>query len=253
MNHPSHSATTASSASGQASYKRIISPFLSTIRKTLTLGTREKNISINGCRHEFFPGHPVIVGYVLLLGGEKSQTRFWVTGDTDDKYVVTLTIQSKERDGSAIQIDKKSLSEAMEKAQGMTQKDIFKNLQVGDYSWMKTIDPKKSELTRLQEWAHKNRLRVHDDSSATHFMMTVRKHIVSTIATARRLELERFLVAAIMQEHDSGRLAEVYNDCGWTYLAERKDLAELNPEKLAREYEDKLPMEVFEVPYYSGL
>ena len=250
----------ASSASGQTNFDgdfRLIQPWLPTIRKTLTVGTREKDISLNGHRHKSFPGHPVILGYVLLLGGEERHTHFWVTGDINNEYKVTLTIQNKERDGSPLPIDENSLQEAMRKAQGMTHKDILTNLHVGDYSWPKANEMKKSDLTRLREqiqrnneWAQLNPWRVHNISSDTDLTVPIGDHVVRTISTARFKERERFHWAALFSI--PGRLAEVYNDCGWPDLAERKGLVELHPSYQAIKYEETLPMEAFEVPFYSG-
>ena len=240
MNHPPHSTTTASSASGQADFNgdfRIIAPFLSTIRKTFTLSTHEKNLCPSGHRHQSFPGHPVYLGYVLL-GGEEWQTPFCVTGDTDDEDNVKLMIQDKNRDGSAIPISEETLLKAMKKAQGMTQMDILRNLEVTGYWWMDMIETNKSELLPFERCFRENAKLMRDDFCATYFENTIIKYVVHTIANARCLELGRFLLGSTMR--GSGGLAEVYNDCGWTDLAERKDLAELNPEKLAKEYENKL-------------
>lgn len=237
MDHPPHSTTTATSASGQLDfddYSRIVAPFLSSIhiRKTLTLSTRETNTYIRGHRHKSFPGHPVIVGYVLL---EDCRTPFWVTGDTDAEDGVKLTIQDKNRDGSAIPISEEKLTKAMSKAQGMMQMDILKNLEMPGSWWRDMIETNKSGFDLFQPWFRENAVLMRDEFYATYFKETIIKYVVHSIANARRLELGRFQIESMMRR--SGRLAEVYNNCGWT------DLAELNPEKLAKEYEDKLVME----------
>ena len=168
---------------------------------------------------------------------------------------MTLTIQNKERDGSAIPIDEKSLQVAMKKAREMTQLDIYKNLEVGDYSWMKLNEEKetmKPELTYLQEWAQRNPERVRDNSSNTYFGHTIRIHVFNTIANARSEERGRFYRAAMMQKQKPGQLAEVYNDCGWTDLAMREDLVEMDPYVQATKYELNLPYEAFGFPKYLG-
>ena len=75
------------------------------------------------------------------------------------------------------------------------------------------------------------------------FTDTILKHVLQTLSHHKSVERKRF---ANMLSRPNG-LAEVYKECGWTDLAERKDLAKMDPVKLAKEYDDlclnKLAME----------
>ena len=91
---------------------------------------------------------------------------------------------------------------------------------------------------------------MHSISSDTDLTVPIRDHVVGTISTARFKERQRFHGATLFPI--PGRLAEVYDDCGWPDLAARKGLVELHPSYQASKYEETLPMEAFEVPFYSG-
>ena len=73
---------------------------------------------------------------------------------------------------------------------------------------------------------------MRNDCCDTFFTNKVVNYVRQIIADARRRELDRFLALA-----KYGRHAEVYMQCGYWDLAERKELAELDPVKLAIEYE----------------
>ena len=66
------------------------------------------------------------------------------------------------------------------------------------------------------------------------FMDTILKHVLQTLSYQRAVERKRIM---IMLGKPNG-LAKIYKECGWTDLAERKDLVKMDPVKLAKEYDD---------------
>ena len=252
MDGPSHSATTAPSALVLANFDgdaRVIAPFLSNTRKPCIQRT-EKNLYIgSGHRRQSLPGNPVIVGTVQLAGFEECKPPFCVTGDTDDEDNVTLTIQDIDAQGRAIPVSKEILHKAMKKAQGLTQTGIMRILEVPSYEWKWMVENNMEELWVAHPSVRENPLMMREHYLHL-FMDTVLKYVVQTISHKKAQERERFMV---MLRKPNG-LAEIYKLCGWTDLAERKDLAKMDPVKLAKGYEDlclnKLAME--ELPMHPS-
>ena len=212
---------------------RIIAPFLSNIRKPYIQRTKKNLYYGSGHRRQFLPGNPVIVGTVQLAGFEEFKPPFCVTGDTDDEDNVTLTIQDIDAQGRAIPISKEILQKAMKKAQGLTQTEIVRNLKMPSYLWTWMVENNMEELWVVRTSVRENPLMMRDHYLHL-FMDTILKYVVHTISHKKAQEWVRFLV---LLRKPNG-LAEIYKLCGWTDLAERKDLATMDPVKLAKEYED---------------
>ena len=236
MDDPSHSVTTAPSAPSPASFNgdyRIICPFLSNTRKPCIQRTEKIFYIGSGHRRQSLPGNPVIVGTVQLAGFEECKPPFCVTGNTDDEDNVTLTIQGRDEQGRSIPVSEEILQKAMKKAQGLTQTDIMRNLEVTSWLWKQMVEDNTGEHYVAHPSVRENPLIIRDQYFHL-FMDTILKHVIQTISHQRAMERERFL---IMLRKPNG-LAEVYKLCGWTDLAERKDLAKIDPVKLVEEYEE---------------
>ena len=214
MADPSHSATTASSGPGSANSqidKRILGPFLSTVRKPLSTSVHEDLRYEAGLLRKSFPGNPVLIGHIPVHG----RWRVYVTGDTDDQDNVTLSVQSKNIRGVA-RPDNELLAEGLGYLQGLTQPDIRIFLQVDPAMWAECMKPNTDvECLELVDERFGNNPSWVRDSLPKLFRIAITNYVVQTIKAAREKERREFLALA-----RANRPKEIYSRCGWLDLAQ---------------------------------
>ena len=235
MADPSHSATTGPSASDLEKFNgdaRIIAPFFSIIDKPCSQRTQKDLYISPGHRRQSLSGNPVLVGTIQLAGFEEFKPPLCVTGDTDDEDDVTLTIQAIDQHGRGIPVSEEIPQKAMKKAQALTQEDIMRKLEVPSNLWEEMV--KKHWTKSCVAHAPSGNPLATRAYYFPLFQDTISKYVLQTLSHQRFKERKRF---ENMLSRPNG-LAKVYKECGWTDLAERKDLAKMDPVKLAKEYDD---------------
>lgn len=194
---------------------RIITPLLLNTRKPLTISDTNDLRHEPGLRRQYFPGNPVIVGYVRLGGFAEGQ-RLCVTGDTHDQDNVTLTIQDTDQFG----VYKEELQKVMSFARGYTDADIARILEVDSMMWQEQMT-RNSDIEVLDiidkrfgtdpSWVRDTRPHL--------FLSTIKNYVVQTIKAAREDERRHFLALARVKPW------EIYERCGWLHVAVRDEVS----------------------------